>query len=108
MRTEWVTDSRSTPPYLEPKGARKIPRHWKQKWRRPKSDSGLLVYARCLQLIHLFSEEVEEETQVRMMVIQEQESRQWEELGDLFEAELDYFSRCKEILEELRMSWPTR
>jgi endophilin-A len=41
------------------------------------------------------------------MVIQEQEEGQWAELSDLLEAELEYFTKCKEILEELRESWPT-
>jgi endophilin-A len=55
----------------------------------------------------MFSEEVEEDTQSRMQGIQMQEGRQWAELSDLLGAELEYFSKCKDILEELRDSWPT-
>ena len=51
-------------------------------------------------------EEVEEETKARMVVIQEQEEQQWVDLTALVEAELEYFAKCKEIMEELRDSWP--
>ena len=43
-----------------------------------------------------------------MMTIQAQEEQQWLELSDLLGAELDYFTKCKAILEELRESWPNR
>ena len=42
-----------------------------------------------------------------MEVIQAQEEQQWTELTDLLEAELEYFSKCKDILEELKDNWPT-
>jgi hypothetical protein len=42
-----------------------------------------------------------------MVSIQEQEEQQWAELSDLLEAELDYFTQCKAILEDLRDQWPT-
>lgn len=53
------------------------------------------------------SEEVKEETQARMRTIQMQEESQWAELSDLLEAELEYFAKCSNILEELRDSWPS-
>ena len=55
-----------------------------------------------------FSEEVQEETEARMLALQSQEQRQWTGLSDLLEAEWNYFAKCKDILEELRQSWPTR
>ena len=40
-------------------------------------------------------------------MIQEQEERQWSDLTDLLDAEYEYFAKCKDILEDLRSSWPT-
>ncbi|ORX40049.1 hypothetical protein BD324DRAFT_616079 [Kockovaella imperatae] len=51
-------------------------------------------------------EEMQEECQVRMVVIEQQVDPQWADLCELMEAELEYFTRCKEIMEELRNSWP--
>ena len=42
-----------------------------------------------------------------MTDIEAQEERQWIELCDFVQAEVEYFNRCKEIMEELRESWPT-
>ncbi len=42
-----------------------------------------------------------------MQAIQANEERQWAELSDLLEAELEYFAKCKHILEELRENWPS-
>ncbi|WVF69151.1 hypothetical protein IAT40_003926 [Kwoniella sp. CBS 6097] len=50
-------------------------------------------------------EEVEEETQQRMFAIQETEERQFAELADLLEAELEYHAKCREILDDLKSSW---
>nr|XP_031864224.1 uncharacterized protein CI109_000136 [Kwoniella shandongensis]KAA5531296.1 hypothetical protein CI109_000136 [Kwoniella shandongensis] len=50
-------------------------------------------------------EEVEEETHGRMMVIQESEEQQLVELSDLLEAELEYHTKCRDILDDLRTSW---
>lgn len=52
------------------------------------------------------SEEAEEETKLRMMAIKEQEAAQFESLADLVDAELEYFTRCQEILLELRNNFP--
>ncbi|KAK8858604.1 hypothetical protein IAR55_002833 [Kwoniella newhampshirensis] len=52
-------------------------------------------------------EEVEEETHARMVVLQESEAQQLEELLDLLEAELEYHTQCRDILDELRKSWTT-
>lgn len=53
------------------------------------------------------SEESEEETRLRMEAIKEHEEAQFAALTDLLEAERDYFTRCKEILDELREEFPT-
>ncbi|KAK4684883.1 hypothetical protein P7C73_g5282, partial [Tremellales sp. Uapishka_1] len=53
-------------------------------------------------------DETEEETQMRMVAIQDQEEQQFLELTDLLEAEMEYFSRCQEIMEDLRKAWPSR
>jgi endophilin-A len=50
---------------------------------------------------------VEEETAARMEVIQSEQEQQFAELADLLEAELEYFAKCKDMLEELRDSWPS-
>ncbi|WWC88701.1 uncharacterized protein L201_003614 [Kwoniella dendrophila CBS 6074] len=50
-------------------------------------------------------EEIEEETQQRMIGIQETEERQIIELKDLLEAELEYHSKCHDILRDLHGSW---
>ncbi|OCF33509.1 hypothetical protein I316_04930 [Kwoniella heveanensis BCC8398] len=50
-------------------------------------------------------EEIEEETQQRMFAIQETEERQFAELADLLEAELEYHGKCREILDDLKNSW---
>ncbi|WVQ96653.1 hypothetical protein IAU59_003759 [Kwoniella sp. CBS 9459] len=50
-------------------------------------------------------EEIEEETQQRMIAIQETEERQFAELADLLEAELEYHAKCREILDDLKNSW---
>ncbi|WRT67809.1 uncharacterized protein IL334_004783 [Kwoniella shivajii] len=50
-------------------------------------------------------EEVEEETHQRMIAIQETEERQISDLKDLLEAELDYHSKCHDILNDLKGSW---
>ncbi|WVW84639.1 hypothetical protein I302_106673 [Kwoniella bestiolae CBS 10118] len=50
-------------------------------------------------------EEIEEETQQRMIGIQETEERQISGLKDLLEAELDYHSRCHDILKDLHSNW---
>lgn len=42
-----------------------------------------------------------------MRALEETEEQQYIDLCDLLEAELDYFSRCKEILEELKEQWPS-
>ena len=52
------------------------------------------------------SDEIEEETTARMVVIESLEEGKWSELTDFLDAELEYFSKCKEIMEELRASWP--
>ncbi|KAL7423092.1 hypothetical protein Q5752_002391 [Cryptotrichosporon argae] len=52
-------------------------------------------------------EEAEEETQARMEVIQQREEQQFAALADLLDAELDYFTKCKDILEDLRTSFPS-
>jgi endophilin-A len=54
-----------------------------------------------------YSEETEEETEARMITIQEGEEQQFVDLQDLMEAELDYFKRCKEIMDDLRDNWPS-
>jgi len=41
-----------------------------------------------------------------MMAIKEQEAAQFESLADLVDAELEYFTRCQEILLELRNNFP--
>jgi hypothetical protein len=53
------------------------------------------------------SEEIEEETAARMEIIQGNQEQQFVDLGDLLDAELEYVSKCKEILEDLREQWPT-
>lgn len=53
------------------------------------------------------SDEVEEETAARMEVIQGEQEQQFAELADLLEAELEYFAQCKDLLEELKGSWPS-
>ncbi|RXK38529.1 hypothetical protein M231_04161 [Tremella mesenterica] len=50
--------------------------------------------------------EIEEETQVRMKAIEENEEQQFMDLVDLLEAELEYFSKCRDILEDLKDQWP--
>jgi hypothetical protein len=52
------------------------------------------------------SDEVEEECVLRGEQIANLEQDQYSGLTDLLEAELEYFTRCKEILEELRQGWP--
>lgn len=52
------------------------------------------------------SDEVEEECVMRGEQIANLEQDQYNGLTDLLEAELEYFTRCKEILEELRQGWP--
>ncbi|KAI9632053.1 uncharacterized protein MKK02DRAFT_21407 [Dioszegia hungarica] len=52
-------------------------------------------------------DEVSEETTGRMEVIQGEQEQQFGELADLLEAELEYFAKCKDLLEELRDSWPS-
>lgn len=42
-----------------------------------------------------------------MVNIQEAENEQYALLTDLLEAEVDYHTKCKEILEDLRNSWGT-
>lgn len=56
---------------------------------------------------NLISEEIEEETAARMEVIQAGAEAEFEGLADLLDAELAYFTQCKEILEDLKESWPT-
>jgi hypothetical protein len=53
------------------------------------------------------SEEIEEETAARMEVIQGNQEQQFSELADLLDAELEYFTKCRDILEELREQWPS-
>jgi hypothetical protein len=53
------------------------------------------------------SEEIEEETAGRMEVIQGNQEQQFSELADLLDAELEYFTKCRDILEELREQWPS-
>lgn len=60
----------------------------------------------CEPWLKVASEEVEEETAARMEVIQGEEEQMFAELADLLDAELEYFSKCKELLEELHASWP--
>lgn len=43
-----------------------------------------------------------------MLAIKEQEAAQFESLVDLVEAEYEYFTRCREIIEDLRETFPTR
>ncbi|WWC70729.1 uncharacterized protein I206_104680 [Kwoniella pini CBS 10737] len=50
-------------------------------------------------------EEIEEETQQRMIGIQETEERQISELKLFLEAELEYHSACHDILNDLHGSW---
>lgn len=52
------------------------------------------------------SDEVEEECVIRGEQIASLEQDQYAGLTDLLEAELEYYTRCKEILEELRQGWP--
>lgn len=52
------------------------------------------------------SGEVEEECVMRGEQISNLEQDQYAGLTDLLEAELEYFSKCKEILEELKGGWP--
>lgn len=42
-----------------------------------------------------------------MYALEQLEEQQFVDLGDLLEAEYDYFVKCKEIMEELRESFPT-
>ena len=53
------------------------------------------------------SEEIEEETFARMQALQDESEQPFHELSDLLEAELEYHSKCREILEELRDTWPS-
>ncbi|WWC96074.1 hypothetical protein V866_002941 [Kwoniella sp. B9012] len=50
-------------------------------------------------------EEIEEETQQRMIGIQETEEQQIIGLKDLLEAELEYHSKCHDILKDLYNNW---
>ncbi|WVR06357.1 hypothetical protein IAU60_003388 [Kwoniella sp. DSM 27419] len=52
-------------------------------------------------------EDIEEETTQRLIGIQDTEERQFSGLNDLLEAELDYHTKCREILDDLRNSWST-
>ena len=42
-----------------------------------------------------------------MQALQNESEQPFHELSDLLEAELEYHARCKEILEELRDTWPS-
>jgi hypothetical protein len=42
-----------------------------------------------------------------MEVIQGNQEQQFSELADLLDAELEYFTKCRDILEELREQWPS-
>jgi hypothetical protein len=42
-----------------------------------------------------------------MMAIKEQEAAQFDSLMDLVDAELEYFTRCQEVLLDLREHFPT-
>ena len=42
-----------------------------------------------------------------MLSVQEGEAQQFAELSDLLEAELEYFQKCQEILQDLRGDWPS-
>jgi hypothetical protein len=53
------------------------------------------------------SAEVEEECVMRGEQIANLEQDQYTGLSDLLEAELEYFSKCREILEELKDGWPS-
>jgi len=53
------------------------------------------------------SAEVEEECVMRGEQIANLEQDQYTGLTDLLEAELEYFSKCREILEELKDGWPS-
>jgi endophilin-A len=55
----------------------------------------------------MISGEVEEECVMRGEQISNLEQDQYTGLTDLLEAELEYFSKCKEILEELKDGWPS-
>jgi endophilin-A len=55
----------------------------------------------------MISGEVEEECVMRGEQISNLEQDQYAGLTDLLEAELEYFSKCKEILEELKDGWPS-
>lgn len=54
------------------------------------------------------SEEAEEETHLRMQQIKKQEEEQFAALVDWLEAEVDYYSQCKAILDDLRSTFPSR
>jgi len=53
------------------------------------------------------SAEVEEECVMRGEQISNIEQDQYTGLTDLLEAELEYFTKCREILEELKDGWPS-
>jgi hypothetical protein len=55
----------------------------------------------------IISEEIEEETYARMQALQNESEQPFQELSDLLEAELEYHSKCREVLEELRDAWPS-
>lgn len=55
----------------------------------------------------MVSEEIEEETFARMQALQNESEQPFHELSDLLEAELEYHAKCRDILEELRDSWPS-
>ncbi len=41
------------------------------------------------------------------MAIQEGEDQQFADLADLLDAEMEYFTKCHAILEDLRNEWPS-
>lgn len=51
-------------------------------------------------------EESSEDVYRRMQDIKEAESDMITDLGQFFEAELDYYDRCREELLELKRKWP--
>ncbi|GMK53954.1 hypothetical protein CspeluHIS016_0105400 [Cutaneotrichosporon spelunceum] len=52
-------------------------------------------------------DEAEEETALQMHNIKKQEAEQFAALADWLDAELEYFASCKEILDDLRSSFPS-
>lgn len=53
------------------------------------------------------SEEAEDETKLRMLNIKHQEAEQFAALQDIIDAEFEYYTRCRDLLENLRDTFPS-